>query len=170
MQLDIEDILASAVGRVIRQCVLFASAVWIGSMVGGLSLVIGISGNSWQDALTHLPEVWASPVLLGTVWMVLNAAVLLGWLGYFVVSENAGFTAWGVLAGVESLFVMAGWTMDLKDSWSMGVAWFAWLHLLVMMETGVWLVRQSLRNRWARQIAMLNQENARRSAEHAARQ
>ncbi|MES2921320.1 MAG: hypothetical protein V4819_07230 [Verrucomicrobiota bacterium] len=170
MQLDIEDILANAFGRIVRQCLLFASAVWIGSMVGGLALVIGIGGHSWHDALMNLNRVWASPLLLGTAWMVPNIIPLLGGLGYFVVSESAGFKAWGVVAALESFFVMAGWAMELKDPISIAIAWGAWLVLLVMLETGVWLIWQMLRNRWARQLALLEMENARRRAELEARQ
>ena len=170
MQIDIEDILASTFGRILSQCLLFASAVWIGSMVGGLALVAGISAISWHDGLTNLSGVWASPVLLGSQWLVLNSVILLGGLGYFVVSENAGFAAWGVVAGLESLFVLLGWSMDLKSPVSIAVCWIAWLVLLVMMETGVRLIWQMLRNRWARELAMLEMENARRRAEFEERQ
>lgn len=170
MQIDIEDILAGTFGRILRQCLLFASAVWVGSMVGGLALVAGICVISWDDGMMQLPLVWASPVLLGSQWLVLNAVVLLGGLGYFLISEDAGFAGWGILAGLQSLFVVLGWSMDLEISRSIVVCWISWLVLLVMMEAGVLLIWQMLRNRWARQLALLEIENAHRRAEFEARQ
>jgi hypothetical protein len=103
--------------------------------------------------------------LLFSVWLLPNIVVLCGGVGYFLVSENAGFKAWGVVVALESFFVIAGWSMKLKTVWPITVAWVAWLVLLVMVETGVWLVRQMLTNRWARKMAVLNMKNARRRAE-----
>lgn len=165
MQLDLEDILAGTFGRVIKQALLFASAVWTGCIVGGLALVIGICGHSWQDALSNLSMIWASPLLLFSVWLFPNVVVLAGGVGYFITAENAGFRAWGVLAGLESFFVMAGWFMELKSAWPITIAWVAWLVIVGMLETGVWLISQMLTNRRVRELAVLNMENARRRAE-----
>ena len=161
MQIDLEDILASTLGRILVQAFLFASAVWVGSTLGALALVAGVCVSSWHDALLWLTRVWASPLLLFSVWLFPNVIVLAGGVGYFLVSENAGFKAWGVVVALESFFVMAGWSMDLKSAWPIAIAWISWLVLLGMVETGVWLVRQMLANRWARQLAVLNMENAR---------
>lgn len=165
MQIDFEDILASTFGRILVQVFLFASAVWVGCTLGALALVVGVCGTSWHDALGWLAKVWASPLLLFSAWLLPNIAVLCGGVGYFLVSENAGFKAWGVVVALESFFVMAGWPMDLKTVWQIVIAWVSWLVLLGMVETGVWLVRQMLTNRWARELALLNMENARRRAE-----
>jgi hypothetical protein len=165
MQLDLEDILASTFGRVLVQVFLFASAVWVGCALGALALVAGTCATSWHDALLWLSRVWASPLLLFSVWLLPNIVVLCGGAGYFLVSENAGFKAWGVVVALESFFVMAGWSMDLKTAGPIAIAWVSWLVLLAMVETGVWLVRQMLTNRWARELAVLNMENARRRAE-----
>ncbi len=134
-------------------------------MVGGLALVIGICGHSWRDALTNLFMIWASPLLLFSVWLFPNVVVLAGGAGYFITSENAGFRAWGILAGLESFFVIAGWSMDLKSAWPIAIVWVSWLIILGVLETGVWLIRQMLTNRWVRELAVLNMENAHRRAE-----
>ncbi len=58
--------------------------------------------------------------------------------------------------------------MDVQTAWPITMAWLAWLVLLGMVETGVWLIRQMLTNRWAHELAVLNMENARRRAERDA--
>ena len=165
MQIDLEDILASTFGRVVVQAFLFASAVWVGCVLGALALVAGGCGTSWHDALGWLANVWASPLLLFSAWLFPNIVVLAGGVGYFLISENAGFKAWGVVVALESFFVMAGWSMELKTAWPIAIAWVSWLVLLGMVETGVWLVHRTLAKRWARELAVLNMENARRRAE-----
>lgn len=165
MQIDLEDILTSTVGRILVQIFLFASAVWVGCTLGALGLVAGVCVTSWHDALGWLGAVWASPLLLFSVWLFPNIVVLCGGVGYFLVSENAGFKAWSVVVALESFFVMAGWAMDLKSAGPIAIAWISWLLLLGMVETGVWLVLQMLTNRWARELAVFNMENTRRRAE-----
>lgn len=66
------------------------------------------------------------------------------------------------------VFVVAAWASDLDSMLPITIAWISWLVLLVMLETGVWLIRQMLTNRWARQLAMLNMENSRTNAEREA--
>ena len=41
----------------------------------------------------------------------------------------------------------------------------AWLVLLAMVETGIWLTRQMFMNRWAHRLAALSAENSMRRAE-----
>ena len=44
----------------------------------------------------------------------------------------------------------------------------AWLVVLTMVETGIWLTRQMRMNRWAHQMAALSAENSMRRAEREA--
>ncbi len=113
MQLDLEDILTSTFGRILVQVFLFASAVWVGCTLGALALVAGTCATSWHDGLRWLSRAWASPLLLFSVWLLPNIVVLCGGVGYFLVSENAGFKAWGVVVALESFFVVAGWWGEL---------------------------------------------------------
>jgi hypothetical protein len=168
MQLDPEDVFAGTFGRIALRFLLFVSAVWIGSMVGGAALAIGSSLDSWRSALSDIYWIWASPAFLVSTWLILNAFVLLGGLAYFMISESDGILAWGILAGLESFFVVAAWASELDKMESILLAWISWLVLLVMIETGVWLIRQMLTNRWARQLAILNMENSRNNAEREA--
>ncbi len=168
MQLDPEDILAGTFGRIVVQVFLFVSAVWVGCSLGALALVVGACISTSYHALGGLASVLISPLLLCSAWLIPNIVVLGGGMGYFLISENAGFKAWGVVVAFESFFVMAGWSMDLQTAWPITMAWLAWLVLLGMVETGVWLIRQMLTNRWARELAVLNMENARRRAERDA--
>jgi hypothetical protein len=168
MQLDLEDILAGTVGRILVKLFLFVSAVWVGCSLGALALVAGRCGTSWYNALGWLGNVWASPLLLFSVWLLPNIVVLGGGIGYFMLSDNTGYKAWGVVVALESFFVMAGWSMDLYTAWPITIAWISWLVLLGMVETGIWLVRQMQTNRWARELAVLNMENAYRRAEREA--
>lgn len=70
------------------------------------------------------------------------------------------------MVGVESLVVMAGWTDDLIHGWlPLAVAGFTWLTLVIMLGTGIWLIRQHLINTWARRLGMLRAENAQRHAQ-----
>ena len=162
---DLEDILAGTFGRIIRQAFLFATAVWTGCMLGGLALVIGICGYSWHEALEWLPKLWMSPLLLFSLWLLANLPVLLCGLVYFIISEDAGFTAWGVLVALESFFVMAAGSSRLHSNGPIAVAWISWLILLGILETCVWLIHRRLEKRWARELAILKLENARRRAE-----
>ncbi len=168
MQIDLEDILANTFARIVFHCLLFLSAVWSGSIVGGAALVIGANVLSPADVVGEFLRVWMSPVLLFSVWLLPNLAVLLFGIAYFVIAERVGFLAWGVMVGFESLFVLLGWFRDLDDLLQMAAAWIAWLGILIMLSAGLWLWRQILTNRWARQLAALHAENAHRLAEREA--
>ena len=74
-----------------------------------------------------------------------------------------------MVIAVESLVVMLSWVKSFVNGWpAMGVAWATWLVLLVMVGTGIWLVRQHLINLWARDMAMLRAANAQKRAEREA--
>jgi len=156
MQLDFEDVLASSIGRVMVIFLFFLSGIWLGSLVGGFALMVG------ARSLPDPEDVFMTPLLLVNVWIVLNVAFLAGMLIWIFVGDGLGCLAWGVLVGVESLFVMLGFTFGFGSPASVdtAIAWAVWLVVLVMLETGVWLVFQWRRSIWARQMAALGAENA----------
>lgn len=169
MQLDFEDILAGTFGRLVLFSLFLLSAIWIGSTIGGLALVVGRWDFSFDALSASLDVLWWSPVLLINLWIVPNVAFLAAMMVYLLVSENTGYVAWGAIVGIESLFVMLGWAHHSSPAYHITVTWGAWLILLAMVETGIWLVRQMKMNRWAREMAELSAENAMIRAEREAR-
>lgn len=163
MDLDVEDIVAGAVGSVLGRMVLFVIAVWIGCSVGGAGIVAGsmAEAGTWQ-----VPTgLWllAGPLLLFSSWAFLNIPFLLYFLMRFVRSEGDSYLTWGIVIAMEALVVMLGWVGDFVDGWvPMTISWTACTLLLVMMGTGIWLIRQHLINLWARDMAMLRAANAQR--------
>jgi hypothetical protein len=166
MQLDVEDIFAGVFSSILGRWLLFIVAVWIGCWVGLTGLVAG--SYSWGGRLDIeevIERLALAPTLLLSLWGVLNVPFLLFSFIYFIRSESVGYKAWGIVIGVESLTVMAGWARYKSGGgWELLVAWLAWLVVLVMVETGVWLIAQMVRNRWARQLDALRSENAQRNA------
>ena len=156
MQFDFEDILASSVGRVVAIALFFVCGIWIGSVIGGFALMVGM-----RDLPAATDVSWA-PLLLINLWLVLNVAFLAAMMIWVFVADGLGYLAWGILVGAESLFVLLGHSFGFgsRDFTETLVAWGVWLILLVMLETGVWLVCQWRRNIWARQLAELRAENA----------
>lgn len=165
MQLDFEDIMASAVGRILILFVFFAGAVWLGSIIGGLACHVGFHRH---HNLPTLLELFMSPLLQVNLWIVPNVAFLALMTVYLLMADGVGHAAWGVIVGFESLFVMLGWGLKFEETKDTVLAWSCWLVLLVMAETGVWLHRQMITNRWAREMAELRAENAMRRAEREA--
>lgn len=166
MRLDFEDILSGVFGRFILFALYFLSAIWVGSLIGGLAWGVGRSG------LAFLPDIgeWLmSPLMLVNLWIVPNAAFLAIMVVYLLVSDDFSHAAWGTIVAVESLFVMLGWCLSFYDWKDTVVAWTLWLVLLVMAEAGVWLLRAVKRNRWAKKLMELNVENAIRRAEREAK-
>lgn len=165
MRIDFEDILSGAVGRILVLFVFLVSAVWVGSMIGGLAWLAG------SHSFGEIPTIWElfmSPLLLINLWLVPNVGFLAIMVTYLLVSDEFGHVAWGVIVGFESLFVMLGWGLNFHDMKDTTLAWSCWLVLLVMVETGIWLDRQMRTNRWAREMAELSAENALRRAQRAA--
>lgn len=169
MQLDFEDVLAGTLGRLVLFSLFLLSAIWIGSAIGGMALVIGRWDFSSGGSLIDFGVLWLSPVLLINLWIVPNVAFLAAMVVYLMISENIGYVAWGAIVGIESLFVMLGWAHHSSPAYHITVTWGAWLILLAMVEIGVWLVRQMRMNRWAREMAELSAENAMIRAEREAR-
>lgn len=170
MNLDIEDIFAGVFGSIIARGILFLLAVWIGCTIGAAALMAGVciseGSLQWGSLGFYL---FASPLLLFSVWAFLNIPFLLFAFIYFIRSEGPIYRAWGIVVGVESLAVMAGWASTFVTGWLPLVAsWIIWAVLLGMLETGVWLIYQSRVNAWARDLGMLRAASAQRRAEKEA--
>ena len=161
VQLDFEDILAGSVGRIFLLVFFLASAVVAGGMVGGIAWATGRHGLDPLEVTEGM--VWG-PLLLINLWLIPNAAFLAIMLVYLLVSDSFNHTAWGIILGFESLFVMLGWSLSFHSTKDSVIAWTCWVLLLVMVETGIWLHRQMRRNRWAREMMELRAENSVRNA------
>jgi hypothetical protein len=161
MQIDFEDILAGSIGRMVVVSLFLVSGIWIGSMIGGFGILLGEEGI---DGVLDPAVVFLSPLFLINLWIVLNGFFLAGMLIWIFAADGIGYLSWGILVGVESLFVLLGFSFGYSVKFSspanMAVAWGVWLLLLAMLETGVWLVCQWRRSIWARQLAALRAENA----------
>jgi hypothetical protein len=166
MNLDVTDIFASAIGGVFGRAVLFIVAIWLGCCIGGAGIVAGSMADAGSWRVNTLLWLWAGPLLLFSSWAFLNIPFLLYYLMRFVRSEGDSYLTWGVVIAVESLVVMLGWVKSFVSGWlPMSIAWATWLVLLMMLGTGIWLVRQHLINLWARDLAMLRAVNAQQRAE-----
>lgn len=168
MAWDVEDVIGSAVASVVGRCLLFAAAVWLGSTLGSAAIVTGriVETGSWSA--DDLRWIWLSPLLLLTTWALINIPCLIILLERYLRSDWDGYLLWGIVVALESLMVMAGWLGALVEGWLPAlVAWAAWLTLLAMGGTGLWLIRQHFINCWARDLGILRIENSRRNAERA---
>ena len=170
MNLDIEDIFAGVFGSIIARGILFLLAVWIGCSIGAGALMAGVFISEGSIQLENLGlYLVGSPLLIFSTWGLLNIPFLLFAFIYFIRSEGAIYRAWGIVVGVESLAVMAGWASTFVIGWLPLVAsWIIWAVLLGMLETGVWLIYQSRVNAWARDLGMLRASSAQRRAESEA--
>ncbi|GAA5129431.1 hypothetical protein JIN84_03340 [Luteolibacter yonseiensis] len=169
MRLDFEDVLAGSIGRIVLTALFFISALWIGGLIGGLSWMVGMETH-WDlsDVRGLLEAFYYSPLLLFNVWLIPNIAFLAIMLIWVLVNDGTGHLTWGLILGMESLFVMLGWCLDFDDPKKAIISWSCWLLLLGMAETGVWLHCQMMRNRWVRAMAELSAENAMLRAQRAA--
>ncbi|MGL5018142.1 MAG: hypothetical protein ACRDBP_08425 [Luteolibacter sp.] len=166
MDVDVEDVIAGAVGSVLGRMVLFAVAVWLGCGIGGAGILAGsmAENGTWQVPMWWF--LWGGPLLLFSTWAFLNIPFLFYFLMRFVRGDGDSYLRWGIVIGVQALVVMLGWVRDFAEGWvPLIVAWGTCLLLLIMIGTGIWLVRQHLINLWARDMAMLRAENAQRRAE-----
>jgi hypothetical protein len=166
MDLDVEDIITGAVGSVLGRLVLFVVAVWLGCCVGGAGIAAGSLVEGGTSPMQTLLWLWAGPLLLFSSWAFLNIPVTFYFLMRFIRGDGDSYLTWGIVIGMQALVVMLGWVRDFVDGWvPLTVAWTTCVMLLVMIGTGIWLVRQHLINLWARDMAMLRAENAQRRAE-----
>lgn len=157
MQFDFEDILAGSVGRILLLVLFLLSATWVGGVVGGIAWSAGRRGLDLGELAEGI--AWG-PLLLVNLWLIPNAAFLAIMLTYLLINDEFSHTAWGIIVGFESLFVMLGWGLSFHSTKDTIIAWSCWVVLLVMVETGIWLHRQMRTNRWAREMAELSAENA----------
>jgi len=168
MRLDFEDLLAGTIGGITTTTLFFATAVWVGSWIGGLALMIGEVTFLDFPLAPGLEVLIYAPVLLLNLWLIPNVAFLAIMLIYVLFRDGAGHVAWGVTVGVESLFLMLGWCLRFHEPKELLIAWSCWLILLGMAEAGIWLHRQMRHNRWVRAMAELSAENAMLRAQRAA--
>lgn len=165
MLFDIEDVLSDAIGRVFLLFVFLISAIWLGSFIGGLALTFRYWDLSSGHLFFELSLLWESPGLLFNAWIIPNVGLLAMMAVYLMVTEGFGYASWGIIVAVESLFAMLDRCTGFYSMTEAIVAWSSWLVLVVMVETGVCLVRNWKRNRWAREMMELSAENAMRRAE-----
>jgi hypothetical protein len=146
--------------------------VWLGCTIGAAALMAGVCISEGGLQIGRLGfYLFGSPLLLFSVWAFLNIPFLLFAFIYFIRSEGPIYRAWGIVVGVQSLAVMAGWASTLVIGWLPLVAsWIIWAVLLGMLETGVWLIYQSRVNAWARDLGMLRAASAQRRAEKEAQE
>jgi hypothetical protein len=169
MSYDPVDVWGGALAAIFRRAFLFAAAVWAGTLLGGMALAAG--NLAAGGFLEHgLQLIFASPLLLVSLWGIPNLFVLLVGVVFFVRSENAAYAAWIILAGIESLVVMLGWAGDFSGWWPRTAAWASWVVLLTMAAAGVFVLRQWQINRWALHMARVEAEIVRKRAEIEARQ
>ncbi|RYD23166.1 MAG: hypothetical protein EOP88_05250 [Verrucomicrobiaceae bacterium] len=165
MQIDLEDIMAGAVGRILVTFLFLLSAVWLGSIIGATAWQVGDYGF---ESFPNFQDLLMSLLMQINLWIVPNVAFLAIMTVYLFVSDGIGHVAWGIIVGFESLFLMLGWCLHFEETKDTVLAWGSWLVLLAMAETGIWLHRQMMTNRWVRQMAELRAENAMLRAEREA--
>lgn len=168
MQLDIEDIMAGMLGRIFLLILFMLSAAWVGSMIGGLAWFIGNWDLSARYLVSEFPRPWSCPELLISDWFIPNVALLGAGIAILFLTDHLGFAAWGIFVGIESVFALLRFSYHFKSVGQLIIISVAWLVLLVMVETGIWLIRHMRMNRFARQMAALSAENAMRRAEREA--
>lgn len=165
MRLDLEDVLAGEFGRFFRIILSVLGASWVGGMIGGLAWFFGTWDLTPGDLVFAVGALWAGPALLVSDWLVPNLGLLVLGITILFVGDHTGYAAWGTIVGLESVFALLGTDYRHEPASVLVVASLSWLVLLVMVETGVWLVRHMRMNRWVRELAALSAENAIHRAE-----
>lgn len=168
MRLDVEDVLAGEFGRFFRLVLFLLSACWVGGMIGGLAWFFGTWDLTPGDLAYALAVIWTGPALLVSDWLVPNLGLLALGITILFVTDHTGYAAWGTIVGLESILALLGTNYQYKPASVLVVASLSWLVLLVMVETGVWLIRHMRMNRWVRELAVLSAVNAMHRAERDA--
>lgn len=163
MKIDFGDVFASGIGWLLKQLFLFTGSIWLGCSMGGTALIAGqLSAQRSAD----FELLFASPLLLLSLWLIPNLLFLAAAIYWFVRNETHTPLACGILISVEAVVAVAGWVKVFDGEWlPVTVAWVTCVVLIVMMATGLWFFRQWQINRWAVEIAALKAENAMRRAE-----
>lgn len=165
MRLDVEDVLAGEFGRFFHVVLFVLSASLMGSMIGGLAWFFGTWDLTAGDLVFALAALASGPALLLSDWLIPNLGLLVLGTTILFVTDHTGYAAWGTIVGLESILALLGTDYRHEPAGVLAVAAFAWLVLLVMVETGVWLIRHMRMNRWVRELAALSAENAIERAE-----
>jgi hypothetical protein len=165
MSYDPLDVIGGALGSIIKRLLYFASAVWIGSMVGVVSSLVAylISGGTPETGM-----LWAflfAPLVMINSWIALNFLIIAVGLAYSIWATDPGYRGWMILAVASSI----GVKMDAKNTFGgawlpVTAGWVCWLVLLVMLGTGVWMVCQYFLSSWAHHFHHVQAENVGRGA------
>jgi hypothetical protein len=160
---DIQDVLADGLGSVFVRFLLFIVAAWLGCTLGAAAI---LAGQFEQTRVCGIGFsgfwIWASPLLLLSSWALLNVPFLLFFLARFIREDGDDFLTIGLVIGVQSLAVMAGWAHDFVQGWApRAIAWSAWLIIVAMLGTGLWFARQAVTRAQLRNMARLHEENDR---------
>ena len=165
VRIDIEDVIAGVVGSLIGRSLLFCFALWFGCAIGSAGLSAGMMIRHYIWELNIFDWIWPSPLMMFNMWWVLNIPFVLFSFMYFIRSENAGCRAWGIVAGVESLDVMAGWAHVLvKERVPLVCSWLVWAVLLATLECGVWVIYRTYCKFLMSEIEGVRTQNALRRA------
>ncbi len=168
MAVSPDMIFAKAFRWLPRRPVYFLSAVWTGSQIAAFSLLIPeFFASGFRFSPEFLQLMFLSPLLLATGWLCPNIIVLAVALARFSRIENLSIRAWGIFAGVESVFCLLpvlgwAWTGGASD---LAITLGVWLVQIVMLAAGVWFFHQWRMNHWAGELAMLRAGNASHLAE-----
>ncbi|MCW1887758.1 hypothetical protein OKA04_23675 [Luteolibacter flavescens] len=162
MKIDFGDVFASGVGWLLKQLFLFVASIWLGCTMGAPALN---AANLADGGRFNGGMLLGSPMLLLTMWIIPNIFFLGAAVYWFVRNESNTIVACGILAGVESLVVVAGHVKDIDGWLPLSAAWATWIMLTGMLATGLWFLHQWQMNRWAIQIQELKAENAMRRVE-----
>ena len=168
MLLELENLLARELVRFFHLVLFILSAVWVGSMVSGLAWFFGNWDLTPDDLLFAIAALWSAPALLMNEGIILNFGLLVLGTTILFLTDRTGYGEWGVIVGIESIFALFGKGYRYEPVSVLVITALSWLVLLVMVETGVWLIRHMRMNRWVREWAALSAENALHRAEREA--
>jgi len=128
MNLDIEDLLAGAIGSLIGRFLLFVAAVWIGCGIGLVAVGTDSFLFGWANIMDIPFMFLISPLYLFSMWGLLNFPFLLIALFYFMMREEAGHREWAGILAVESFVIMLGHAHRHNSGWDeIGLAWGSWI-------------------------------------------
>jgi hypothetical protein len=163
VNLDIQDVLANAIGSVIGRFLMFLMAAWLGCVLGFLSLAAGLMAEDgpWNVSIPPL-WIWASPLLLLNSWALLNFPILLFLLARFIREDGDDCVTLGIVVAMESLAVMLGWAHELTSGGALAISWCAWLTFAFMCGSALWLMRCWLMNSQLYRLARLRERIARK--------
>jgi uncharacterized membrane-anchored protein YitT (DUF2179 family) len=168
MNLDIQDVLASAVGSVVGRFFIFLAAIWLGCSVSLLAMV-SMNHEIMDDKAVAAVALLVSPFMLFSVWAFLNVPFLIFYLYRFLRGEGDGFWIFGLVIAVEAVFCFLGYGTTIPQRPSH--VWLAIVYgfsLVALMELIIFQIRRKLIEKWEREIEQLREANALRAAEKLA--